>query len=142
MASVNDCTFIGNLGRDPEVKYLESGDAVCSISIAVSERWKDKKSGEQKEHTEWIPLSFYGRIAEILGEYCKKGAPIYVKGKFSTRKYQKDGEDKYITEVKVFSLQLLGNKGDRQESEPERAKPAPKKAEGKKQDDFDDDIPF
>lgn len=111
MASLNNCQFIGNIGRDPEVKYMPSGDAACSISIAVTESWKDKGTGEKKEKTEWIPLEFFGKLAEIVGQYCKKGTTIYVQGRFSVRKYtDKDGVEKYATTIKCDQMQMLGGK--------------------------------
>jgi single-strand DNA-binding protein len=145
MASLNHCTFIGNLGRDPELKYLPSGDAVCSISIATSEKWKDKQTGEQKEKTEWIPVEFFGRLAEIVGQYCKKGSSIYVSGRFTTRKYQdKDGVDRYATSIKGDSLQLLSGRQDG--AGQGGGAPAPQQRQApaqRQQSNYDDqDIPF
>lgn len=151
MASLNNCTFIGNLGRDPELKFLPSGDAVCSISIAVSSKWKDKNTGEQKEHTEWIPLEFFGKLAEIAGQYLKKGSSIYVSGRFSTRKYtDKDGVEKYATSVKVDQMQMLGGKqeggGAPAPAQRPAQAPAQRPAAGGKPasnfSDMDEDIPF
>ena len=152
MASLNQCTFIGNLGRDPEMKYLPSGDAVCSISIAVSNKWKDKNTGEQKEHTEWIPLEFFGKLAEIAGQYLKKGSSIYVSGRFSTRKYtDKDGVEKYATSVKVDQMQMLGGRQDGQGGSAPApaqrqapAQPAARPQGGAKPNfsDMDEDVPF
>jgi single-strand DNA-binding protein len=147
MASVNKVILIGNCGKDPETRYLQSGDAVTNVSIATTETWKDK-NGEKQEKTEWHKLVFFGRLAEIAGEYLQKGKPVYVEGSLQTRKYEKDGQDHYSTEVKVHSMQLLGGKpegerngGERtqQQSRPAQQRQAPAKP---KQDDFDDDIPF
>src|SRR5207344_3549397 len=100
MASVNKVIIIGNLGADPETKYLPSGDAVTNIRVATTDTWKDKTSGEKKEATEWHRIAFFGRLAEIAGEYLKKGSQVYVEGQLRTRKWQdKDGADRYTTEV-------------------------------------------
>lgn len=120
MASVNKCTFIGNLTKDPEVKYLASGDAVANASIACNEQWKNK-AGEKQESVEYVNLVFYGRTAEIAGEYLKKGASIYVEGKMKTRKWQaKDGTDRYSTEIIVGEMKMLGGKpsGDQESGRP------------------------
>ena len=112
MASLNRCDFIGRLGKAPEVKYTASGTAVASFSIAVGEKYKDK-SGEWVEKTEWINLVFWGKLAEICGEYLEKGKEIYVSGKFTTRKWQdRDGVDRYSSEVVCDKMQMLGGKGD------------------------------
>jgi single-strand DNA-binding protein len=109
MADLNLCVFTGRLGRDPELRNLSNGEASCSSSIAVSRKWKDKNSGEQKEQTTWVPLSFYGKTAELFCKYCTKGSQVRITGEFSVRKYtDKDGNEKQITEVKVQDLQLLG----------------------------------
>lgn len=148
MASLNHCTFIGNLGRDPELKYMPSGDAVCSISIATTQKWKDRNTGEQKEATEWIPLEFFGKLAEIAGQYLKKGSSIYVSGRFSTRKYtDKDGVEKYTTSIKVDQMQMLsGQPGGGAGAAPAQrpaAAPAARPAAGKPAPrPQDDDIPF
>ena len=154
MASVNKVILIGNLGADPETRYLPSGDAVTNIRIATSEKWKDK-SGEQQEHTEWHRVAFFGKTAEIAGEYLKKGSPVYVEGRIRTRKWQdKEGQDKYSTEIVADRMQLLGGRGASGGSEPmarEPREPAAassgggKPAAGKKGgafDQMDDDIPF
>lgn len=123
MASVNKCTFIGNLTKDPEVKYLASGDAVANASIACNEQWKNK-AGEKQESVEYVNLVFYGRTAEIAGEYLKKGASIYVEGKMKTRKWQaKDGTDRYSTEIIVGEMKMLGGKpsGDQEPGRPSTA---------------------
>lgn len=112
---LNQCTFIGRLGKDPEVRSFPSGDKVVNISIAVGKTWKDKESGDKKESTTWVPVSFFGKTAEIVGEYCKKGSQILVVGEFVVRKYQKDGEDRYATEIRGERMQLLGSPGGQQQ---------------------------
>jgi len=149
MASLNSCSFIGNLTRDPEVKYLPNGDAVANCSIAVNESWKNK-AGEKQERAEFINLTFYRKLAEIAGQYLKKGALTYVEGKMQTRKWQdKEGVDRYTTEIIVNQMQMLGSKQgveQHESSEPvERqtttSRPAAP-ASGGAFDDFEDDIPF
>lgn len=141
MRGVNKVIVLGNVGQDPELKNLPSGSAVCNVSIATTERWKDKQSGESKEATEWHRVTFYGRLAEIAAEYLRKGSQAYVEGSLRTRKWQdKSGADRYTTEIIAAELQLLG-KGDGQRSE----RPAQAKAPAQQQapsGDFDDDIPF
>ena len=155
MASVNKVILIGNLGADPETRYLPSGDAVTNIRIATSEQWKDK-SGEKQEHTEWHRIAFFGKTAEIAGEYLKKGSPVYVEGRIRTRKWQdKEGQDRYSTEIVADRMQLLGGRGGGGGAEPmarepataaagagggAAAKAAPRK--GGAFDEMDDDIPF
>ena len=154
MASVNKVILIGNLGADPETRYLPSGDAVANIRIATSEKWKDK-SGEQQEHTEWHRIAFFGKLAEIAGEYLKKGSQVYVEGRLQTRKWQdKEGQDKYSTEIVADRMQMLGGRGGGSGgSEPMKREPAAAEAGGggKPQqakkgggafDQMDDDIPF
>jgi single-strand DNA-binding protein len=154
MASVNKVILIGNLGADPETRYLPSGDAVTNIRIATSEKWKDK-SGEQQEHTEWHRIAFFGKLAEIAGEYLKKGSPVYVEGRIRTRKWQdKEGQDKYSTEIVADRMQMLGGRGGGSGgAEPMNREPATASAGGggkgqqaKKGggafDQMDDDIPF
>lgn len=140
MASVNKVIAIGNLGRDPEVRYTTGGDPICNWSIACTEKYKDK-SGEKVEKTEWIRCVAFGRLAEIVGEYLAKGDPCFIEGRLQTRKYEKDGVTHYATEVIVDRLQLLGGKrdGDKEEAPQRSSKPA---ARNKSNDDFDDDIPF
>jgi len=154
MASVNKVIIVGNLGRDPETRYMPSGEAVTSVSIATTEKWKDKASGEQREATEWHRVNFFGRLAEVADEYLKKGSQVYVEGSLRTRKWQdKDtGKDRYSTEIRADVLKMLGARpsgGDDREAEPERkpeTKPAPQAAPagrgGKHFDDMEDDIPF
>lgn len=156
MASVNKVILIGNLGADPETRFLPSGDAVANIRIATTENWKDK-SGEKQEHTEWHRVSFFGKLAEIAGEYLKKGSPVYIEGRIRTRKWQdKEGQDRFSTEIVADRMQLLGSRGggsaasggDSTQREPRGAaeaggsKPAAKKGGGASFDDMDDDIPF
>jgi single-strand DNA-binding protein len=148
MASVNKCTFIGNLTKDPEVKYLASGDAVANASIACNEQWKNK-AGEKQESVEFVNLVFYGRTAEIAGEWLKKGASIYVEGKMKTRKWQaKDGTDRYSTEIIVGEMKMLGGKPDGGQTDRPAQQPAtqnkPGPAKGGGFDNFDDPdlIPF
>jgi single-strand DNA-binding protein len=111
MASVNKVIVMGNLGRDPETRYTPDGGAIANITIATSRTWKDKTSGERKEETEWHRIVFYGRLAEIAGEYLKKGRPVYVEGRLKTRKWQdKEGQDRYTTEIIAEEMQLLGGR--------------------------------
>ena len=118
MASVNKVILIGNLGRDPEVRYTASGAAICNVTIATSRQWKDKTSGERQEETEWHRVVFYDRLAEVAGEYLKKGRQVYVEGRLKTRKWaDKDGVEKYTTEIVATEMQLLGNPQRSTESE-------------------------
>jgi len=153
---VNKVILVGNLGRDPEVRYSPNGQAVANVTLATSESWKDKTSGEKQERTEWHRVVFFGRLAEIAGEYLKKGAQIYVEGRLQTRKWQdKDGHDRYTTEIVANDMQMLGSRGGagvpsdnfNQDQPPaaENGAPAAKKAGSKNTavaGDFDDDIPF
>jgi single-strand DNA-binding protein len=153
MASVNKVILIGNLGADPETRFLPSGEAVCNIRIATTEKWKDRASGELKEATEWHRIALFGRQAEVAGEYLKKGSPVYIEGRIQTRKWQdKEGKDQYSTEIRADRMQLLGGRGggggdvDFAGTAPQRSGgAAPRPAGGPKKpatDDFDDDIPF
>jgi len=111
MASVNKVTILGNLGRDPEIRYLPSGDAVANITVATTDKYKDKQTGEQKEITEWHRINFFGRQAEVVGQYLKKGSQIYVEGSLRTRKWtDKDGQEKYSTEIRADNMQMLGSR--------------------------------
>lgn len=113
MASVNKVIVLGNVGRDPETRYTADGAAICNVSIATSSKWKDKASGEWKEETEWHRVSFFGRIAEVAGEYLAKGSQCYVEGRLKTRKYKdKEGVEKYATDIIAEKLQLLGGRRD------------------------------
>lgn len=113
MRGVNKVILVGNLGRDPEVRYLPSGGAVANVTIATSEAWKDKNTGQQQEQTEWHRVVFYGKLAEIAGEYLKKGSKVYVEGSLHTRKWQdkQTGQDKYSTEIKANTMQMLDSRG-------------------------------
>ena len=155
MASVNKVIIVGNLGRDPETRYLPSGEAVTNISIATTDTWKDKATGEKKEATEWHRVAFFGRLAEIAGEYLKKGSQVYVEGSLRTRKWQdKEGKDRYTTEIKADTMQMLGSRAGAGEPRGEpRGEAAPKgdapakagtvaKKPAGKFDDMEDDIPF
>jgi len=155
MASVNKVILVGNLGRDPETRYNPEGGAITNISIATTDTWKDKASGEKQERTEWHRVVFFSRLAEIAGEYLKKGSQVYVEGQLRTRKWQdKDGQDRYSTEIRADVMQMLGRRegGGEGRAMPERAergeprgdaKPAAaaKKPAGKF-NDMEDDIPF
>ncbi|HEY1044277.1 MAG TPA: single-stranded DNA-binding protein [Telluria sp.] len=163
MASVNKVIIVGNLGRDPEIRYMPSGDAIANIAVATSYKSKDRNSGEQKELTEWHRISFFGRLAEIVGQYLKKGSSVYVEGRLQTRKYtDKDGIERYATEIIAENMQMLGGRqgmggGDMDDGggyEPQArpaarpapapaapaARPAPRPAPNFS--DMDDDIPF
>ncbi len=145
MASVNKVILVGNCGRDPEVRYLPSGSAVANVSIATTSRRKDKASGETLEETQWHRVTFFERLAEIVGEYVKKGSPIYVEGRLTYRKYtDKDGVEKNSTDIIATEMQLLGGKEARDDEPRKAAKPAAKtpakSASGF--DDMDDQIPF
>ena len=142
MGSLNKVMVIGNLGADPEMKYLASGDACVNLSLATTDSWKDKNSGEKKEKTEWHRISFFGRAAEVIAEYCSKGSSLYVEGSLQTRTYEKEGQTHYATEIKGRNFQFLGG-GQGQKGKQDSA-PAPKQDEkpADKQDDFEDDIPF
>jgi len=150
--SVNKVILIGRLGKDPETRYMTSGEAVTNCTLATSESWKDK-SGEKQEKTEWHNLVFYRRLAEIAGEYLKKGSQIYVEGKLQTRKWQtKEGQDRYTTEIVVNEMTMLGGKSSGAgsfevvENKPASSGAAPAKsapaAAKSSFDNFDDDIPF
>ena len=142
---VNKVILIGNLGRDPELRVMPNGKAVCNFSIATSEAWKDKQTGEQKEKTEWHNISTFGPLAEICGNHLGKGSQVYIEGKLQTRKWQdKEGKDRYTTEIIADEVQFLGGRSA-SESKPSEGKPAPKAAKpiaSEPQGGFDDDIPF
>jgi single-strand DNA-binding protein len=166
MASVNKVILVGNLGADPETRYMPNGDAVTNVRLATTDSWKDKASGEKKEITEWHRVVFYRRLAEIAGEYLRKGSSVYVEGRIRTRKWQdKDGQDRYTTEIEATEMQMLGQRGggdgggqqyggessapqarQQQRSAPARgalaSKPAPPPSGGGGFADMDDDIPF
>jgi single-strand DNA-binding protein len=159
MASVNKVILIGNLGADPEMRFLPSGESVCNLRMATTEKWKDKATGDMKEATEWHRISLFGRQAEIAGEYLKKGSSAYIEGSLRTRKWQdKEGRDQYTTEIRADRIQLLGGRGSgggdvdfgsagggggsapRTGGAGKGAGGAAKKPAAP--DDFDDDIPF
>lgn len=152
-ASLNEVNIIGNLGRDPEIRYMPSGDAIANIAVATSYKSKDKNTGEEKEHTEWHRISFFGRLAEIVGQYLKKGSSVYVKGRLQTRKYtDKDGVEKYATEIVAENMKMLGTPGGRQDDQgsapaqrqaaPAGGAPRPAPRPAPNFSDMDDDIPF
>lgn len=165
MASVNKVILVGNLGADPETRYAPSGDAICNIRIATTDTWRDKTSGEKREATEWHRVVFFGKLAEIAGQYLKKGRSVYVEGRLQTRKWQdKEGRDQYTTEIRADQMQMLGGArdgaseggsrgysgGDEYSQEqrapaprPQRPAPAPTPSPAPGGiGDFDDDIPF
>ncbi|GAA4357861.1 single-stranded DNA-binding protein [Kangiella marina] len=149
---VNKVILVGNLGKDPEIRYTADGRAIANITVATSETWKDKSSGQQQEKTEWHRVVIFGKLAEIAGEYLRKGSQVYFEGKLQTRKWQdQSGQDKYTTEVVVDingQMQMLGGRGGgggdtsfggQQQQKPQNQQPQPAPA---MDDDFDDDIPF
>ncbi|VAX05378.1 Single-stranded DNA-binding protein [hydrothermal vent metagenome] len=147
---INKVILIGNLGKDPEVKYAANGNAIANITLATSESWKDKNTGEQVDKTEWHRVVFFRRLAEIAGEYLKKGSKVYIEGKLQTRKWQdQNGQDRYTTEVVANEMQMLDSRGggstsfDQSQSQ---SAPAPQRSAPQSQPapagDFDDDIPF
>ena len=154
MASVNKVILVGNLGKDPETRYMPNGEAVTNCTVATTDTWKDKTSGEKKEQTEWHRVVFFRRLAEIAGQYLKKGSQVYIEGALKTRKWtDKKGQDRYTTEIVADSMQMLGSRqgsgsGDsmppRENSAPSggQSKPAPQQPAGAGFNDFEDDIPF
>ena len=159
MASINKVMLIGNLGKDPEIRYMPSGDAIANLTLATTENWKDK-AGEKQEKTEWHRVSMFGRMAEIAGEYLKKGSSVYIEGKLQTRKWQdKEGNDRYTTEIVANEMKMLGSRAsggdtgmDKSASSPPvggakpsrpASNPAPAASTGGSGfDDMEDDIPF
>lgn len=159
---LNQCNFIGRLGQDPEMKYAPSGTAFCNLSIGCTEKWKDKQTQEQKERTEWVRAIASGRLAEVCGEYLRKGGLVYVSGKMQTRKWQdQNGQDRYSTEIRISEMKMLGGKSDNQQQgayqqsqqqpqqqnnggyqqpQPQPQQSAPQYNEPPM--DFDDEIPF
>jgi single-strand DNA-binding protein len=159
MASVNKVILIGNLGRDPETRYMPSGEQVTNITLATTDTWKDKSSGEQKEATEWHRVVFFRRLAEIAGQYLKKGSQVYIEGRLRTRKWQgQDGQDRYTTEIHADEMKMLGKREGMGGSDsprdsgprdsggsrpaPARSQPAQSGSSGGSFNDFEDDIPF
>ena len=153
MASLNQVQIIGNLGRDPEIRHSPSGDAIASFSVACTETWKDKNTGERKEATEWINIVIYGKLAEVAGKWLKKGQQVYMSGKLRTRKWQdkNTGADRYSTEVVVDDLKMLGakseggnggNGGNRESQQQQQPQQRQQAQQRQAPADFDDDIPF
>jgi single-strand DNA-binding protein len=153
MASVNKVILIGNVGRDPETRYMPSGDAIVNLSLATTDTWKDK-NGEKQERTEWHRVAFFGKTAEIAGQYLRKGSQVYIEGRLQTRKWtDKEGQERYTTEIVADRMQMLGSRGgggdapmDREPAPAPGAAPEPRAAAPRKSgtgfDDIDDDIPF
>lgn len=159
---INKVILIGNVGGDPEVRYLPNGNAVANVTLATSDSWKDKQTGQQQERTEWHRVVFFGRLAEIVGEYVRKGSKLYIEGRLQTREWEKDGVKRYTTEIVVDmqgQMQLLDSRGQgggegmapraQQPSRPAPQRPAPQQQPAQPQaqqmpdyDSFDDDIPF
>ena len=144
---VNKVILVGNCGKDPETRYMPSGGAVTKISIATSDSWKDKQSGEQKDRTEWHNVVFFGRLGEIAGEYLRKGSQVYVEGSLRTNKWQdKSGNDRYTTEIVASEMQMLGGRSSGDSYAPAQAPASaasrPEPAAAMVEDGFDDDIPF
>ena len=147
---INKVILVGNLGKDPEIRYSASGAAIANITIATSDSWKDKQTGEKQERTEWHRVVFFNRLAEVVGEYLKKGSQVYVEGRLQTRKWQdKEGQDRYTTEIVASEMQMLGGRGapagDGQGSHgssPAPSQPSAPQGNAGGFDNFDDDIPF
>ena len=149
---INKVILVGHLGNDPEVRHSGSGAAIANISLATSEAWKDKQTGEQNERTEWHRVVMFNRLGEIAGEYLRKGSLVYIEGKLQTRKWQdKDGQDRYSTEVVANEMQMLGGKGEgsqnnqapQQNNQPPQTANAPRtNSNGTPAPGFDDDVPF
>ena len=157
MASVNKVILVGNLGADPEVRYMTNGDAVANIRMATTESWKDKNTGERKEITEWHRVVFYRKLADIVEKYLKKGSAVYIEGRIRTRKWQdKEGQERYTTEIEANEMQMLGSRqsvsssggeaefGGSMPSQPAPSNAAARSAPAKSSpfDDMDDDVPF
>jgi len=157
MASVNKVILVGNLGKDPETRYAPSGDAICNITLATTETWKDKSSGDKKEATEWHRVVFFRKLAEIAGQYLKKGSQVYIEGSLKTRKWQdKDGQDRYTTEIVADEMKMLGSRqgsGDSSGSDYARERPGQSAGVASRPQvssssssgggfEMDDDIPF
>lgn len=146
---LNKAMIIGNLGQDPDTRYMPSGAAVTNISVATSKKWKDKATGEQKEQTEWHKVAGFGKLAEIMAEYLRKGSKVYIEGSLRTRKWEKDGQNHYTTEIIADEMKMLDSKGSGQSSGSSRPAtgggappPAGKPDKQYTDTDFDDDIPF
>jgi single-strand DNA-binding protein len=143
MATVNKVILVGNLGRAPEIRHMPSGEAVCTLSVATSETWKDKTTGERKEATEWHKVVLFGRLAEVADQYLYKGASVYIEGSLRTRKWtDKSGVERYTTEIRADMMKMLGGKGDEESQSPEQ-KSQPKAANPSGDNGFaEDEIPF
>ena len=149
---INKAIIVGNLGRDPEVRYTANGNAIANITVATTESWKDKQSGERQEKTEWHRVVFFGRLAEIAGEYLKKGAQVYIEGRLQTRKWEdKSGQERYTTEIVASEMQMLGSRGSGAGGAPDddyssearsAAGSSGSSTTGGGDSDLDDDIPF
>lgn len=141
---VNKVIIVGNLGNDPDTKYMPSGSAVTNLSVATNESWKDKQTGEQKDRTEWHRVAMFGRLAEIAAEYLRKGSQVYIEGKLRTRKWQdQQGNDRYTTEIIADEMQMLGGRtGGGGQSMGDSGPPPGPPSGGSSGNDFDDDIPF
>src|SRR5579859_3588970 len=140
---VNKVILVATVGKDPEVKYMPSGGAVVNLTAATNESWKDKQTGEKKERTEWHKLTFYNRLAEIVGEYVRKGSQIYIEGRLRTRDYEKEGQKHYVTEIMVDEMQMLGGKPGGSSAPAQQRSSEPAAAQQPADDNgFDDDIPF
>ena len=139
---INKVILVGNLGNDPESKTTATGGAVCNISIATSESWKDKQTGEKLERTEWHRVVFFNRLAEIAGQYLKKGSKVYIEGQLRTSKYQKDGQDHYSTDIVASEMQMLDSRGDSPQQAPQAPAAPAAPQQGGGFDSFGDDIPF
>jgi len=145
---INKVIVVGNLGQDPDTRYMPSGSAVTNITVATNESWKDKQTGEQKDRTEWHKVAMFGRLAEIAAEYLRKGSQVYIEGKLRTRKWQdKQGNDRYTTEIVADEMQMLGGRGGAGSGAPMSNEgpppnPPPNPPPQGSSDDFDDDIPF
>lgn len=142
MKGVNKTIIVGTLGADPETRYTPSGTAIASIRVATNESWKDKQTGEQKERTEWHRIEFFGRLAEIAGEYLKKGSQVYIEGKLRTDEYEKDGVKRYSTKIIADQMQMLGGKQEGANSPRKPVKDCPQPNQGKAGDFEEDSIPF
>jgi single-strand binding protein len=144
MAGVNRVIIIGHLGNDPEIRTMPNGEMIANISVATSESWTDKNSGEKKTQTEWHRIVLYRRLAEIAGQYLKTGSQVYIEGRLKTRKWQdSNGQDRYTTEIQGDNLQMLGGRQDEpKQAKSSKAKPEPLSAMAEQGDSFDDNIPF
>ena len=144
---VNKAIIVGNLGRDPEVRYSANGNAIANVTVATTDSWKDRQSGEQQERTEWHRVVFFNRLAEIAAEYLKKGSQVYIEGRIQTRKWEdKDGNDRWTTEIVANEMQMLGSRGGgMQGGSPDDSGATPARggsSSGFSDSEFDDDIPF